>query len=523
MLLALHTAGHDTGVAIFDGSKLVLAMETERISRVKHDSNASVVIEWLKNNHEDLWEQIDVVCFSTPANYKICQIENHTTVLNSLNKSNLYTESYTNITGRRLPCVVITHELSHAMVAFNQSQRNNELCLINEGRGNFSRNCLIRKKNNVYSLIDADGLAWNASGAGWTALSMLMLDVNKSPSAAGKAMGLAAYGNPKTEYCDFISELVNAYPTPDANLLNEIKFQVNQKFQHFTIHKKADFISSFQYAFTKSVLNYIDKYYNPLNESLSLSGGCALNLPTNSALKLKYGSLLTIPPICNDSGQAIGAGCFGVECFYSKTAERISAYSCGYSNGRNLNINALKNEFDVHDFDPAFIAKKLSEGHIFGLYQGAAEIGPRALGNRSILACSDRPGMKDRINTLVKSRDWYRPLGGVIMEKSLPIVTDDQFLSPHMLYSYNVKNGIRNEATHVDATSRLQTVNVQDNSKLFSILENYESQSGNPVIINTSLNGPSKPIAQEYEHALSDFEGKDIDGFIIEDTILLRR
>jgi carbamoyltransferase len=162
----------------------------------------------------------------------------------------------------------------------------------------------------------------------------------------------------------------------------------------------------------------------------------------------------------------------------------------------------------------------LSEGRIVGWFQGRSEFGPRALGNRSILADPRRAEMKDHLNKRVKHRQSFRPFAPIVLaERSREIFAGDQD-SPFMMLAATVRPEWREKIpaiVHVDGTARLQTVRQEDNPILYALLKEFEAITGVPVLLNTSFNVKGEPIVETPGNALACFLGTGIDCLVLRD------
>jgi len=171
--------------------------------------------------------------------------------------------------------------------------------------------------------------------------------------------------------------------------------------------------------------------------------------------------------------------------------------------------------------DPSLIAKELFNGKIIGLCQGNSEVGPRALGNRTILAHPGLFNIKDEINKKVKFREWFRPFAPVCCEEDAHkyFETSNNVNYSYMSYSPKVKEECRKmlpAITHVDGSSRLQTLKSEQNPYLYEILREFEKLSGYPILVNTSFNVRGKSILTHYQAALQNLDSTQLDGVILE-------
>jgi hydroxymethyl cephem carbamoyltransferase len=220
---------------------------------------------------------------------------------------------------------------------------------------------------------------------------------------------------------------------------------------------------------------------------LLISGGCGLNCEWNTKwLNSGLFADVFVPPVTNDSGIAIGTA---VEAQYAVTGNAKVKWSV-YS-GLEFDHDVRPALFDESELDVDAIAKDLAEEKIVAWVQGRFEIGPRALGNRSILASPFSIEMRDRLNQL-KKREYYRPVAPVCLEDDARIHFGLHRPSPHMLYFQRTLSTELRTVTHIDGTARVQTVSPNDNLPLVRLLEAFKRRTGFGVLCNTSLNFPGR-------------------------------
>ena len=241
---------------------------------------------------------------------------------------------------------------------------------------------------------------------------------------------------------------------------------------------------------------------DPKETYIALSGGYSLNCPTNTHLMQKYafkGQLAM--PCVNDSGQAIGIGLFY---FYRNIPNMIFRYQNAYLGNNSVYYDssfdyyiARKNK-GLHSF-----IEDIQEGPIIW-FNGRSEIGPRALGNRSILA--DPRNIKSKIVlNRIKKREWWRPVAPVILDSMLNEWFDNSFSSPHMLNNFSIKRSKKSQVPsilHLDDTCRVQTVG-DENKLLEQALQLFYTHTGIPILCNTSLNDKNEPIIETINEALN--------------------
>ena len=251
------------------------------------------------------------------------------------------------------------------------------------------------------------------------------------------------------------------------------------------------------------------------SENLCLSGGTFLNCPANSLI-LKESRFKKIHhfPGCGDSGIGIGAALFAAHHIFDQPRHEYKPHEICY----------LGKEYkQERGIDYEYIAKRISEGAIVAWMNGRSEFGPRALGNRSLLADPRDQHNRDRLNHVIKQREWYRPFAPIVLEESYQEWFDFDVPSPFMLYTAQVKRPQEIPAiTHVDGSSRFQTVTKEGNIHIYKLIKEFEKITGVPILINTSLNGKGQPILETPEDGREFFNAVPVDMAIIHGEILER-
>ncbi|MFR9770770.1 carbamoyltransferase C-terminal domain-containing protein [Nocardia sp. SC052] len=247
---------------------------------------------------------------------------------------------------------------------------------------------------------------------------------------------------------------------------------------------------------------------DPTRAHLALAGGYALNCPTNSLLMAEYGfrSLLA-PPSVGDDGQAVG---IGLAAFHKKLGERFHFRYPGPYLGRVDNdLDAALAQFDGHidavdDYDDELAVQDLRSGPI-AWFHGASEVGPRALGNRSLLADPTSEETKDRLNE-IKRREWWRPVAPTVLEEQLAEWFIDARPSPYMLETFLIRPQVRARipaVAHLDYSARIQSVSASQNPALHRLIAAFHRQTGVPMLCNTSLNDKGEPIIDTMAETLA--------------------
>lgn len=338
----------------------------------------------------------------------------------------------------------------------------------------------------------------------------------------GKTMGLASYGTKKYDMSKYISYGNGGYRVAqDVDELYEsfVKdFGPRRTGQIEKIHENLAY--SVQ-KYLEDVMLHLVNHYVKEGEYLCLSGGTALNCVMNGRLlqetKIKD---IFIQPMASDDGCAVGAAAYLAMQDGHKFNKWIHPYYGPSFNDEEIGkiLKQAKVEYERHK-DPAGVAAELlADGKIIGWFQGRMEVGPRALGHRSILADPRRAEMKDIINTRVKHREPFRPFAPSMLEEDMDKYLEDAHPSPFMLLSFTVKEDKRKEipaVTHVDNTTRPQTVTKEQNPLYYELIKQFKKETGVSVILNTSFNIRGKPIIVTPKDALSTFYSEGMDSLIM--------
>jgi carbamoyltransferase len=269
-------------------------------------------------------------------------------------------------------------------------------------------------------------------------------------------------------------------------------------------------------------------------QNLCMTGGAALNCPANTRIfKETQFENIFIPPSCDDGGLSIGAAMYG----YHQVLQKPRAPQPDLSenialNGRQFGAAEIKETVvknksvleisDCQNFASG-VCKEIADGKVVAVMTGRSEIGPRALGNRSILADPRKADNWRRVNQ-IKDREHWRPFAPACLKERLADYFDGgPSDSPHMLFNYNVKSTTIPAVTHVDKSARVQTVN-KSKTSMRALLEEFYRQHDIPVLLNTSFNGRGEPIVERPDDAIEILKKGKIDAvFISNMKITLRR
>ncbi len=252
----------------------------------------------------------------------------------------------------------------------------------------------------------------------------------------------------------------------------------------------------------------IEKYdLDPTDMILSIAGGFGLNCPCNSYMMKKYHFKgFMAPPAINDAGISLGLALYQ----FLKRENKINFYLRNSYYG-DESVQALTELKDygqyinkIEDMSYDVICADIEERPVIW-FDGKAELGPRALGHRSLLANAMSEKAKIQLNE-IKKREWWRPVAPMIMEDKINEWFEETFTSPYMLNNFIVKQEKKAfipAVIHLDGTARVQTVNNEDNEVIYNILEKFQQRYGVPIICNTSLNDKGEPIINTVAEAIN--------------------
>lgn len=386
----------------------------------------------------------------------------------------------------------------------------------------------VRKNWQIFRKVSVPGKAelWVSGGLGkfYEVASQFIFN---SVRESGKVMGLAAFGKPKS-ISDREDFLLNLDWTKAFQKKGKKDWEASP---HFKLY--ADIAATVQNHFEHSIDNLMDdlRLQFPEIKNLIFTGGCALNCISNMKLNSKGRfKRIFVPPFPGDESISLGAAALLKFSAEPESWEKIplSRQRANFGSVESCRIDRELSSFLRKNFRRYSVsevtkiaARELSEGKIIAWYQGRSESGPRALGNRSILADPRISGLKDRLNTKLKFREDFRPYGCSCIKEMAPIYFDvpENFDSPFMSFAPKVRPRYREtlrEVSQVDFTSRVQTVSRSRTPRFFFLLQEFSKISGLGCLLNTSMNVMGEPIIETPENALEFLFKSSVDGLILE-------
>ncbi len=554
---------HDSAASLLKDGKVIAAVEEERFSRKKFDDGfPQMAIDWCLKEAGIHPENIDMVAFYDKPVLKFERLlDNYIAVaprglysfLNVIPKwlhKRLWIkdEISRHLKGYNGEIIFTEHHLSHAAHAFFTSPFDEAAILTVDGVGEWSTATFGTAYDTTIEL--TDDIRWPHSvGLFYSAFTYFLgFQVNEGEY---KLMGLSAYGKPK--YHDLILENL-------IDLKNDGSIRLNMKYFSFTYDKvmtnqnfsdlfgiprrkedsKAeqihyDIAASAQLVLEEILLSMVNHVHKKTDmKNLCFGGGVALNGVANYRI-LKEGPFenLHIPPSPGDGGSAIGCAQYLYYCYHKNKRKIEQNFQLIQNNvfvGPSYSGDEIKSFLETNNIHYKFLetkkllqttAKMISEFNVVGWYQGKMEWGPRALGNRSILADPRHAKMKDILNEKIKHRESFRPFAPCILEEHTSEYFDIDVISPYMLLVAPVKKPEKIPAvTHVDGTSRLQTVSKEINSLYYDLINEFYKITGVPVVINTSMNVRGEPIVNTIEQAYNMIIKTDMDYIVLGNYII---
>ena len=438
----------------------------------------------------------------------------------------------------------IDHHLAHAASVFYTSGFKHSSVLIVDGLGSDLETTTYYKGINN-KLIEVEKYKGHGIGAAYMAITGHIL--NFGTGGEGKTMGLAPYGEKhkgKIKIKVKLDGIENNFSSfmkrqPLSDILNRIsdKYKPNPlKFNH-KICKNKNYLDPYFSGVAYDIQKASEKVMMHLgrdiqkkikSKNICIAGGVALNSVANKKLfdVCNYKNIFVFPA-CSDAGIPFGAALWGAINRFCKNKKFKINFDNAYTGKKysNLEIKKLLKKFNIQfkAYDDNEVAKIISQGKILGRLSGRSEYGPRALGNRSILADPRDKKIRDYINKKVKHREIFRPFAPSILEEENKKYFQLKTSSPYMLLVAKSKKPTKiPSAIHVDGTARVQTINKIQNEKFYNIIKSFYKITKVPCVLNTSFNDAGEPLVETPLDALLCFLKTKIDYLILEDQLILK-
>jgi predicted NodU family carbamoyl transferase len=331
---------------------------------------------------------------------------------------------------------------------------------------------------------------------------------------AGKLMALASYSKRNTPSAE--EEELIAFLLQDCIHLKPNACEELRHFRYYNVGLDDPEFRNFAGIFSDKIFDVFHKFARANMKKhlpLLIAGGCGLNCDWNTKWKeLGLFPEVFVPPVANDSGSAIGTAIDAQFHYTGNPKIDWNVYSgLGFNRARFFDMA----RYDLYEVDNEMIADMLAHDLILGWVSGRYELGPRALGHRSILAAPFRESTRIRLNE-IKQREQFRPIAPVCLEEDAARWFGCDHSSPHMLYTYSARTDALAAVTHVNKTARLQTVSSTSNSNLYNLLVAFKARTGYGILCNTSLNFKGKGFINKMDDLSSYVIEHNLDGFVVE-------
>jgi carbamoyltransferase len=581
---------HDAASVLMSDGQLIAAAEEERFSRIKHDCNfPRNAIQFCLNQggidsselsyvafFEKPFRKLDRILMTALQTYpRSYEVFRESMIAWIADKLWITTTLYSEFGIPKDRVLFSQHHLSHAASAYLCSPFDGAAILTVDGVGEWATATYgVGRGNDITLLKQIEfphslGLLYSAFTA------FLGFEVNEGEY---KVMGMAPYGQPR--YVDKVWKLVRSNSDGSFSLdLDYFSFHYStnrtysKKFvglfgeprppdmlffteqsgfptyfgtspgnyaalcrrnQHY-----ADIAASIQKVTEELLLNMVNHLYKETGlKRLCLAGGVALNSVANSRLlnETPFEEIF-VQPSAGDGGGALGAALWAYHSVLGKPREFVMNHTYwgrAYSSADIRQVlddeNVTFRQFEDDDALLDQVVQHLMDGKVIGWFQGRFEWGPRALGNRSILADPRHPGMKDIVNAKIKFREPYRPFAPSVLAEQAENFFDladatRHFPARYMLYVVPVKEDQREvlpAITHVDGTARPQMVFRDQSPRYYRLIEKFGQASGVPVLLNTSFNLRGEPIVASPANALNTFAKCEMDYLVLEDVMVAK-
>lgn len=516
---------HNASLTLIEDGKITFSIEIERVTRRKNDGllEARVLRDVLAELGITL-SGIDLVAFADRYLFESRKAREVVEFLSSR------------------PIAAFDHHLCHCASSYFCSGYNKAVVVSIDGKGD-GLSSLVCYGDRQSGLAEIGHTTMECSlGRLWNALCTMV----GMPGYynAGKTMALSSYGQ-ATEVLDGFAQVQSdgsiyfRWKDRPRSYFYQKTNMVEMLMEAFGLQPLIsvgdldqdyfDMVATIQAITDQIVIDLVEFAYRLTDKwPICLAGGVGLNVLTNSVVQRSCGTEVYVQPAASDAGLSLGAAILGWKSM-TKTGEffEFSPYlGRGYEREDVLKaVSTAKCAWSVLDNPTIVAADLLRSGAVIGWFHGREEYGPRALGNRSILADPRVADNRQYINEEVKGREWFRPLAPSVRLESLSRFFDTVYCSPYMLQAPRATDYARRHipaALHVDQTGRVQTVAERDNATYYALLVQFGELTGVDCLLNTSFNLRGQPIVGTPRQALDCFLNSKLDYLVIEGVLVSR-
>jgi len=573
LILGLNMFHADASAAIIDDGKVLFAVAEERLNRKKHFAGfPALAVKACLEAAGARISDLDHVAVGQDSDAHLAKkvqyaVANPTRILNFIKmrqrkeamrdvRSLLATSLDADASCMKFQEHHVEHHLAHIASAYYCSPWDRAAGFSYDGSGDFVSTMMARCEGNSIEVLERVFLP-HSLGSFYTMLCEFI--GYKKYGDEGKVMGLAPYG--KDTYCEKLRQLIHLrnggfqlemqYFQPlgsnqGMEVLADGSVELARHFSdrmrdlfgeprepHSEITQRdMDLAFAMQQRFEEVFFHLLNQLYKKVPcQNLAMAGGCALNSVANGKVFTETPFRQTwIQPAAGDEGLAIGAALHT----YHSVLNQPRSYE--------LKNSYLGSEFSDSQIEQTLkscrlkyrklareqllekVADQIAAGNVVGWFQGRMEWGPRALGNRSILAHPGLATMKDVLNARIKHREWFRPFAPSIMAEHQQEFFEHDHPSPFMLHVYKIRREKRAElcaVNHVDDTGRLQSVAREENPLYYDLIKTFQKKTGTPVVLNTSFN-ENEPIVCAPQEAIDCFSRTRMDVLAIGPFLALK-
>lgn len=532
-----HPTSWNNAACLLKDGQLVAMVEEERLNRIKHAPRMAprLAMDYCLSQAGLTLSQVDYVAvgFDSAVRAALGNLQSDD-LLSGLNQAAMWLRDGLTYE-RRLPLagydrnkvIFVNHHRAHAASTFFASGFSEANILSLDGSGGSESGML-----GVGRGADITILKTVSNRGSWGLMYEQITEKLgfRRHSGEGKVMGLAAYGTPDPDGLPFVDreeEIPVIIPEKRKAFIESLK--PRKRGDPITDEHK-NLAATLQDTLERSAQAMAEWLYEQTGlRRLCLAGGTALNCSMNGKLALlPWVDEIFIQPAAYDAGTALGAA---LSVYVEKTGQRPNWRMEHAYWGPEFTTEQIEEtltafqDLQFYRSEDIFseTAQLLAEGKIVGWFQGRSEVGPRALGNRSILADPSRPEMKDRVNNQVKHREPWRPFAPSVLEEAVGRYIAKAMSSPYMILAFDTKPEAQAEiisAAHVDGTCRPQTVSRTTNPRYWQLIKCFEELTGIPAVLNTSFNVDSQPMVNTPAEAIDTFLNCGIDVLAIGDFLV---
>lgn len=534
---------HDAAAVLVKDGEVVAAIEEERLNRIKHTNKAPLsAIQFCLDSYGVKIQDVDRIAIHGLEDYMNHQFREYylkNTALETfmdaraLHRHLIKQQFGYDIDARRL--VFVHHHIAHAVSAFAQSGFDESLVLTIDAYGDGISGMLLEGKGAAMKKIGSFPESKSLGRFYLGVIRFLGYDLFEEY----KVMGLAPYGD-ASRYRSLFKSFYSLLPDGDyvihlGNLHRLFEAVPPGRKKDSLSEEHNDVAAALQESLEEIVFHVLKHYRRTTGQTkICIAGGVAHNCSLNG--KLLYSGMFAdifVQPASHDAGGALGAALYVAN--REKPAAKPAKLDHVYWGTEIGDDDAIGDElsgwehfvgFEKHDNIAARAAQLMAEGAVIGWVQGRSEFGPRALGNRSILADPRPAKNKDIINAMVKKREAYRPFAPSVIEEAASEffeVPQNRTEFPFMVFVLNVrpeKRELLGAITHVDGTARIQTVSKKTNPKYWELINEFGKLTGVPMLLNTSFNNNAEPIVDSVRDSVVCFLTTKLDYLVAGDYLV---